>query len=259
MSNETVLITGASAGIGLELARVFAADGCGLVLVARREDKLQELAGRLQGEHGVEVRVLPADLADRGAPQAIFDHLTAEGVAVDVVVNNAGFGAIGPVAALPVERQVDMVQVNVAALVHLTRLFLPGMLQRGRGGVLNVASTAAFQPGPYMAVYYATKAFVLSFSAALAEELRGKPVRVSCLCPGPTYTEFGRVAGAEHVRLFKFGAMDARSVAEAGYRGFRRGRLVVIPGVTNRTGTVFARFLPGTVVRKFVVWLQKPP
>ena len=170
MSSETVLITGASSGIGRELARLFAADHSNLVLVARNQEKLDRLARELREVHGVQVRVLTGDLTDPQSPRVIFDALTAEAVTVDVVVNNAGFGAAGPVVDLPLEKQLDMISVNVAALTHLTRVFLPGMIQRRSGGILNVASTAAFQPGPYMAVYYATKAFVLSFTEALAEE-----------------------------------------------------------------------------------------
>ncbi len=175
---------------------------------------------------------------------------------IDVVVNNAGFGAMGMVAALPVQRQVDMVQVNVHALSHLTRLFLPDMIRRGRGGILNVGSTAAFQSGPGMAVYYASKAFVLSFTEALAEELQGTGVTATCLAPGPTFTEFGAVSGIEHARLFQLGTMDAARVAQAGYRGFRRGRTIVIPGPLNKLGALSVRAVPRTVVRKVVRWLN---
>jgi len=197
MSRETVLITGASSGIGLELARLFAADGSDLVLVARRRERLEELSHELEQSQGIAAEVLVEDLASAAAPQAIFDRLQSEGRTIDVLVNNAGFGAVGPVVEIGLGRQLEMLQVNVVALAHLTMLFLPGMLQRGRGGVLNVGSTAAFQPGPYMAMYYASKAFVLSFSEALAEELRGTPVRVCCLCPGPTRTEFAAAAHIE--------------------------------------------------------------
>ena len=164
---ETVLITGASSGIGLELAKLFAADKSHLVLVARRRDKLEKLAQELRSASGVECRVLPQDLADPAGPRAVFAELTAIGVTVDVVVNCAGFGFLGAVSEIPVQRQVDMVQVNVSSLTHLTTLFLPGMLERGRGGILNVGSVAGFQPGPNMAVYYATKAYVLSYTEAL--------------------------------------------------------------------------------------------
>ena len=170
MKDEIALITGASSGIGLHLARRFAADGSDLVLVARSEAKLNDLAGVLRRQYGIAARVLPKDLSAPEAPQEFFDALQADGVAVDVLVNNAGFGARGAVAELEAERQLAMIQVNVATLTHLTRLFLPSMLERGRGGILNVGSTAGFQPGPNMSVYYATKAYVLSFTEGLAEE-----------------------------------------------------------------------------------------
>jgi hypothetical protein len=256
MPAETALITGASSGIGLELARLFAAEKSGLVLVARSQDKLETLAGELRKNHGAEVMVLPQDLADPAVPQAIFDRLAAQGTSVEVVVNNAGFGSVGTVADLPLQRQLDMVQVNIMALTHLTRLFLPGMIGRGRGGILNVGSTAGFQPGPKMAVYYATKAYVLSFSEALAEELAGTAVRVTCLAPGPTATGFGADSGMDKSLLFKFGEMDAQAVARQGYRGFRRGKLLVIPGLKNKLGAFSVRFAPRGLVRKIVKRLQ---
>lgn len=249
MANETVLITGASAGIGLELARCFAADRSNLVLVARRLDRLDQLAAELRQRHGIEVRTLAADLSHPSEPQTIFDRLAGDGVTIDVLVNNAGFGQVGAIAQIPLQRQLDMVQVNVAALTHLTRLFVPGMIDRHRGGILNVASTAAFQPGPYMAVYYATKAFVLSFTEALADEVASRGIRVTCLCPGPTVTEFASVAEVENAPLFKLGPMSAESVARAGYRAFRRGKLLVIPGALNWFGTFSGRFVPRWLTR----------
>lgn len=256
MPVATTLITGASSGLGWELARLFAADKSNLVLVARSREKLEQLAERARREHGVQARVLVADLADAAAPQAISDQLAAEGVAVDVVVNNAGFGAVGPIAELPLQRQLDMVQVNVVALTHLTRLFLPGMIERRRGGILNVGSTAGFQPGPYMAVYYATKAFVLSFTEALAEELRGTGVRATCFAPGPTTTGFAAAADIEDKLLFKLGPMDAASAARIGYRGFRRGQPIVISGMLNRLGAFGVRLAPRWLVRKITKRLQ---
>jgi len=256
MSVEAVLVTGASSGIGWELAKLFAAAKSNLILVARQREKLEELAAQVRRENGVEVRVLAEDLADPKSPQVIFDALAADGVEVAVLVNNAGFGAVGSVADLPLEKQLDMVQVNVTALTHLTRLFLPSMIQRRSGGILNVGSTAGFQPGPYMAVYYATKAYVLSFTDALADELIGTGVRVTYLAPGPTATEFAAAADLEHKLLFRLGTVDARTVAQAGYRGFRRGRLLVIPGPRNKLGVLAVRFVPRAWVRKVVKRLQ---
>jgi uncharacterized protein len=257
MSQETVLITGASSGIGLELAKLFAADKNNLVLVARNSQRLEQLAETICREYDVEVLVLPKDLTDPTAPQEIFDQLADKGILVDVLVNNAGFGSVGSVLDLPLNRQLDMVQVNIAALMHLTRLFLPGMTERRRGGILNVGSTAGFQPGPYMAVYYATKAFVLSFTEALAEELVGQDVHVTCLAPGPTETRFGADSGMDRSVIFKAGTMDARTVAQMGYRGFRRKTVVVISGLRNQLFAFSVRFAPRALVRKLVKHLQK--
>src|SRR6478752_6589703 len=187
---ETVLVTGASSGIGRELARCFAADGCRLALVARSGGKLQSFAEELRKSRKLDVRTFVVDLAQVDAAFQLQKQLQVAGFKIDVLVNNAGFGAQGSFASLPLERQLDMLQVNVASLTGLTGLLLPEMLRRRRGGVLNVASTAAFQPGPYMAVYYASKAYVLSFSEALAEEMSGTGVTVPCLCPGPVKTNF---------------------------------------------------------------------
>jgi short-subunit dehydrogenase len=255
MSRETVLITGASSGIGRELARRFAADHSDLVLVARSQDKLEALAEEIRSEHGGEARVLAKDLAVRESPGEIRQELEAAGVAVDVLVNNAGFGAVGPMAELDLERQMAMVQVNVAAATHLTRLFLPGMIGRDRGGILNVASTAGFQPGPGMAVYFATKAYLLSLTEALAEELRKTSLHVTCLAPGPTATGFGADSGMERSRLFRMGTMDAATVAAAGHRGFRRGKVLVVPGIQNRMVPLSVRFGPRRLVTKITKWL----
>ena len=202
--NPTVLITGASGGIGEQLARLFAAHRYDLVLVARSVDKLQSLSAELARAHGIQSRVLPADLADPGAPPRLFEAL--QDAAIDVLVNNAGFGARGAYAQIDYQLEARMIQVNVAALAHLTRLFLPGMLARRTGKILNVASTAAYVPGPFMAVYYASKAFVLSFSEALAEEVQGSGVTVTALIPGPTETNFAAIAGTQDsvVGYFEF-------------------------------------------------------
>src|SRR5512137_1041621 len=221
MSVETVLVTGASSGIGLELARCFAADGCRLVLVARKGNVLEALATDLRKAHKIQAQVITTDLAHPDAPARLLAHLQAAGLKVDVLVNNAGFGAQGRFAELPLQRQLEMLQVNITSLTHLTRLLLPGMIERHRGGILNVASTAAFQPGPGMAVYYATKAYVLSFTEALAEELAGTGVTVTALCPGPTQTNFAEAAGARTSRLFNKTAMSAASVAKTGHRAYR--------------------------------------
>lgn len=257
MGDENVLITGASSGIGLELARLFAAAGSDLVLVARREDHLSELADELRADHDITVRVLPADLSQPSAPLAIHEVVRGAAIDIDILVNNAGFGAQGSVAELSIARQLQMMQVNMTTLVELTRRLLPGMIHRGWGGILNVASTAAFQSGPYMAVYYASKAFVLSFTEALAGELAETEIQVTCLAPGPTATGFAAVAGIEDSVLFKAGVLDASKVAWAGYRGLRRGKTLVVPGLRNKFTTTAVRLLPRSLLRRVVAGLQK--
>ena len=254
---RTALITGASSGIGLELATCFARDGYDLVLVARNAAALEALAGELRQAFGVSVITLPKDLSLRDTPTELVEHLTRSSVAVDVLVNNAGFGTHGAFAEADLTEQLEMMQVNMAALTHLTRLCLPGMLARRRGKILHVASTAAFQPGPLMAVYYATKAYVLSFSEALANELRGSGVTVTVLCPGPTQTNFQQRAGVAHIRVMSRRVMDARTVAEAGYRGLMRGKLLVIPGWRNRLLINAVRWLPRQLVTGAVRRLQE--
>jgi short-subunit dehydrogenase len=247
---ETVLITGASSGIGLELAKCFAADGCRLMLVARTQAALEKLASDLRREHHVEAVVLPGDLSLPETPPRIFKELSAQKIAVDVLVNNAGFGAIGPFDELPLERQLEMLQVNITALTALTGLFLPGMIGRRRGGILNVASLAGFVPGPGMAVYYATKAFVLSFTEALAGELEGTGLKVTALCPGPTTTNFGNVAGSKNVKLLRTSRMTGEEVARFGHQAFRCGRVVAVPGLQGKFLIALVRILPRALVRK---------
>jgi short-subunit dehydrogenase len=253
---EVVLVTGASSGIGEALAHRFAASGSTLVLVARREDRLRALAAELAERHGTRTHVRPADLTDASARADLVEGLAADGIDVDVLVNNAGFGQRADFADLSWERQHAMIELNVTALAHLMRAFLPSMLDRGRGGVLNVASTAAFQAGPHMSVYYATKAFVLALSEGVAEEVRGRGVAVSCLCPGPTLTEFAGEADMEGVAAFKYGAMLVEPVARAGYEGFRKGEAVVVPGLANKLGAVGAQLMPRVVSRKLVGKIQ---
>ena len=250
MAKETVLITGASSGIGMGLAKLFAADGSDLVLVARREDRLNELAEELKSEHGIEVHVLPKDLSKKTSPNEIFNHLKKEKIEIDVLVNNAGFGSRGMVSELDTDLQVDMVQVNAAALTHLTSLFLPGIIERGQGGILNVGSLAGFQPGPNLAVYFATKAYVLSFTEALAEEISNPNIKVSCFAPGPVKTEFGEKSDLEDSLLFKLSLMDLEPAVKAGYEGFRKGKTIVIPGLKQQIVPFLNRFTPRLIVRK---------
>jgi uncharacterized protein len=249
--HETVLITGASSGIGLGLARCFAVDGCRLVLVARNTTALQSLAGELQRTHKIETLVLTADLSLPETPKRIFDELTKTGVSVDTLVNNAGFGALGTFAELPLQRQLEMLQVNISALTELTGLFLPGMIQRRNGGILNVGSVAGFEPGPGMAIYHATKAYVLSFTEALAEELVGTNVTATALCPGPTTTNFGKVANfLRERRLKNIPKISAEKVAQYGHDAYRKGRVLAIPGLRNHLIVLLVKILPRRYVRK---------
>ena len=249
---ETVLVTGASSGIGLELARCFAADKSNLVLVARNTGALENLAAKLRREYKIVVQVLTADLARPESSRQIFDELKGSGTVVDVLVNNAGFGLHGGFAELPLERQLAIIQVNISALVALTGLFLPGLIQRRRGGILNVGSVAGFVPGPNMAVYYASKAFVQSFSEALFVELRGTGVRLTNLCPGPTESNFSQTARSFHVREKQVAKMSAAAVAAAGHRAFRAGRCVNVPGIKNVLVVQLAKILPRATVRTIV-------
>ncbi len=250
MAKETVLITGASSGLGMELAKLFAADGSDLVLVARREERLIELADELKSEHGIEVHVLPKDLSKKTAPKEIFNHLNKENIEINVVVNNAGFGNKGSIAELDTDLQLDMIQVNLVALTHLTRLFITGIIERGYGGILNVGSLAGFQPGPNLAVYYATKAYVLSFTEALAEEISNPNIKISCLAPGPVKTEFGEKSDLEDSLLFKMSLMEMAPVVKAGYEGFRKGQTIIIPGLKQQIVPFLNRFTPRLLVRK---------
>ncbi len=254
---RTAVITGAWSGIGRELGFLFARDGYDLVLVARSGAKLAELAEQLKRQHGTSVWVLAKDLSNPAAPDEIYSELAARSVTVDVLVNNAGFGTRGPFWETSLAAELEMMHVNMVALTHLTKLFLKGMLDRRSGKILNVASTAGFQPGPLMAVYYATKAYVLSFTEALSNELKGFGVSVTALCPGPTETGFSQRAGMGDSRLFRGGTMDARTVAQIGYRALMQGKPVVIPGLRNRLLAFSVRLAPRAAVTRITRRLQE--
>src|SRR5947208_6622125 len=243
--NQASLITVASGGIGYEFAELFAQDHSNLVSVARSGSKLALIAYQLQREFGISAKSVALDLASPIAPQFLFDQLQREGILVDILVNNAGYGRFGEFAEIPLEESLGQIQLNVLALTALTRLFVGPMLERRSGQIMNVASTAGVQPGPLMAVYYATKAYVISLSEALANELHRSGVTVTCLCPGATDTEFKKRAGTENTALFrKLRPMDAQTVARAGYRGLMSGKTLVIPGFRNRLLPESARFGP---------------
>jgi len=248
-STLTVLITGASGGIGYELAKLFANDHYNLVLVARSAPKLTQFADELQRQFGVTAKAVPLDLTAAPAPQSLFDQLRRENIGVDILVNNAGYGMFGEFVKVSTEENLGQIQLNITALTHLTKLFLDPMVERRSGKIMNVASTAGFQPGPMMAVYYATKAYVISFSEALADELKGSGVMVTCLCPGVTDTGFQGRAGTDNTVLFKkLRPMDAKTVARDGYRGLMAGKTLVISGFRNWLLAESVRFSPRKLV-----------
>jgi uncharacterized protein len=255
-ARSTALVTGASSGIGLEIARAMAQSKHDLVLVARSMEKLRQLESEFSQSYGVNVCSIEADLGRQDAWHNVASETERRGLQVDWLVNNAGFGAVCDFTEIPYDRQQSMIDVNISALVGLSFLFLPKMISRKYGGILNVASTAAFQPGPGMSVYYATKAFVLSFSEGLYEESRQHGVKVSCLCPGATLTGFGQESGMNRSILFRMGAMKASHVASASYRGWMKGQAIIVPGIKNKLGAMSTRFTPRWVVRRLVRYLN---
>ena len=256
---QTALVTGASGGIGLDLAECLARDGYDLVLTARSADALAQAAERLAREYGVTATPIALDLGAVGGGKRLAEQIAQRGVTVDVLVNNAGYGHAGALTSSDLETQLGMIDLNDRALVELTYLFWDGMLARKRGGVLNVASTASFQPGPLMAVYYASKAFVLSFSEALWEEARGTGVHVSCLCPGPTASKFRERAGTGKTRLAQVSTvMPSMEVAQQGYRGFVDNKRVVVTGARNAAIAWLAPLMPREMLLRMVRNIQSP-
>lgn len=261
MATKTALITGASGGIGLEFACIMAREGYNLVLVARSEDKLNQTASELKAKHNIQVRVIGKDLTSVNAPQEIFDTLNTEGVQIDVLINNAGFAAYGQFATeTALDDELQMMQLNMVTLTLLTKLFVKPMVERRSGKILNVGSTASFQPGPLMAVYYATKAYVLSLSEALARELENTGVTVTALCPGPTESGFQQRAAIEDSKLIRnnmMPMMTSSAVAEQGYQAMMAGKTVVVPGLNNKIGALLPRFVPRGVATRIVMNMQE--
>jgi len=253
----TALITGASAGIGRELARLFAADAHDLVLVARRLPELQALCAELEQQYRVTARAVACDLGSSNELEALLREVGP--LELDYLVNNAGFGRVGSFAELPPEGQTAIIDLNVTAVVRLTRAVLPGMLARKRGRILNIGSTAGFQPGPYMAIYYASKAFVNSFSEALSYETRGSGVSVTLSCPGPTRTEFGARSGVDKSPLFQLGAASAASVARRAYQAMNHGRAMAVHGFLNFLLVQLLRISPRAVIRAITGLLNRAP
>jgi short-subunit dehydrogenase len=257
---QTVLVTGASGGIGLDLAECFAEDGYAVILTARSESALKEAAERLARTYNISATTIPLDLGVPGAGEKLAAEIKTRGLGVDVLVNNAGFGHAGAFDKSQAGDELGMIDLNIRALVELTHIFWPRMLAGKKGGVLNVASTASFQPGPFMAVYYASKAFVLSFSEALWEEARGTGVHVTALCPGPTASKFRERAGTGATRLSTLGTpMPSMSVARMGYDAFLRNRRVVITGARNAVLAGLVPVLPRRVVLNLVRYMQSAP
>ena len=257
MEQDVALVTGASSGIGEALARRIAQNKRNLVLVARRADRLRSLASALEREYGIHAHVLAQDLVQPGAVAALLDKLGAQGLVVDWLVNNAGFGTAGRFADLPVERELEEVRLNVETLVELTGRCLPGMLKRGRGVVMNIASVGGFAPGPYMATYAATKAFVLSFTEAIAAEMRGTGVEVLCVCPGFTRTEFQDKAAVDVHLVPEFAWMSADAVAAEALAAVGK-RAVLVNGTLNSLMTSTLKLVPRTMLTRVVGSLLKP-
>ncbi|HEY4325555.1 MAG TPA: SDR family oxidoreductase [Mucilaginibacter sp.] len=257
---KTALITGASSGIGLEFARVFAREKNNLVLVARSKDKLTELANELQKEHDIYVKVIAADLSKMDEVQKVYDTCKGENIEIEYLVNNAGFGDFGFFAESEWTKTEQMIDLNIKSLTKFCRLFIPDMVQRKSGRVLNVASTAAFQPGPTMAVYYASKSYVLFLSEALYNELKGTGVGVTCLCPGPTESGFTKAASMEESNLFKNKKVPSSAeVAEFGYKAMMKNKMTVIHGFSNYLLANASRFAPRKLVLAITRKVQGEP
>lgn len=243
---KTVLITGASSGFGYEFVKLFAKGNYNLILTARNIERLEEIQNEF---NSLNIALIKKDLSMPHSAKELFDEIKEKGFNIDVLINNAGFGLVGRFDRLDVDRQVDMIELNVSALTELTHYILQEMKQRGNGKILNVASTAAFRPGPLMAVYYASKAYLLSFSEAIAEELRGTGITVTALCPGPSKTNFAKAANVEKTKMFAK-VMDADVVAKLGFKALMKGKRVVVTGNVNKLGTYAVKFLPKRLVVK---------
>jgi uncharacterized protein len=253
----TALITGASGGIGLDLAKIFAKEKIDLVLVARSEDKLLKIKKDLETLSGIKVTIIAKDLSLPNSARDVYDNINEMYLSIDFLINNAGFGYWGTFTETRMEKELQMINLNIVALTHMTKLFAKDMVKRGSGRIMNVASVAAFIPGPFMAVYYATKAYVLSFSQALSEELKDKGVTVTTLCPGPTITGFEDTAELHDSKLFKLlRPVPSNKVAEFGYKAFMKGKRVAIHGLSNRMMIFYLRFIPGFLVLKMVKFIQ---
>jgi len=252
MSDHYTLITGASGGIGLALAEQFAKNKHPLILVARSGDKLQEIAIRFEREYHIPVAPITLDLTESGAPEMLYNSTVAQGMVVQTLINNAGYATYGPFHHIDLKSQLNMMDLNMRVLTEVSHRFIPHLLVQALPRLVNVASTAGFMPGPTMATYYASKAYVLSLSEALAEEYRTSPLAVCCLCPGTTDTDFAKRANVGRARLFQGKLMTAEQVAAYAYIGIQHGDPVIVPGFMNKLATWFPRFLPRNVVSRII-------
>lgn len=256
-SRSFVLITGATAGIGYELAKIYANDGYNLVLVARNIERLEKVKSELNLMYNVNIHTLSIDLSIDNSCEEIFNYVNKKHLTVDILINNAGVGSFGYFKELDINKEVDQININVKALSELTRLFLPTMINNEAGSILNVASTAAFCSGPKMATYYATKAFVLSFTEAIYEEVKGSNIKISCLCPGAVRTEFLDKSGIKKNEIAKKNMMTAKEVAKIAYKDFNKGKLIIIPGVKNKIIVGFNKIVPRSISRKVILLMNK--
>jgi len=252
------LITGASGGIGYDLAKIAAADGKNLILVARSEDKLDQLAVELRKNKLIDVATMAVDLSDEAGVEKLISEVKSRNLTIDTLMNNAGFGDFGDFAKADLAKNMEMIRLNISALTHLTHAFMQGMLKAGKGRIMNVASTASFMPGPGMAVYYASKAYVLSFSEALTRELKGSGVTVTALCPGPTDTGFAKLSGLGHSLMHRMlPPATSLEVAKAGYKAMLTGKAIEIPGIMNKLSAMTPRFSPRSMVRNLIYNIHK--
>lgn len=255
--NKTTLITGASSGIGLEFAKIFAEKEYSLVLVARSEDKLIEIKQDLENKFKIRVKVITKDLSLRNSASEIYEELKKENIEINILINNAGFGEYGKFSDTDWEKELQMINLNIISLTNLTKLFLKDFIAKNSGKILNLGSVASFLPGPYMSVYYATKAYVLSFSEALSQELQNTNVQVTCLCPGATESGFQKASSVNHVRAFVKNIPNSKEVAEYGYRILMQNKTIGIHGIKNKVMIFLTRLTPRFLIRKIVAKVMK--
>jgi uncharacterized protein len=251
-----VLITGATTGIGYELAKLYAKDENNLILVARDEERLKEVKDELEF-YNIKVYTIALDLSEDNSCEKVLDFVNKKNLSVDILINNAGVGSFGYLSEIEIERELKLIDVNIRALTELTKIFLPSMIEHGEGAIMNVASTAAFCAGPKMATYYASKSYVLNFTEALYEELKGSEIKVSCLCPGPVKTSFQEKSGIKKKESAKKALMTPKDVAEIAYRDFKKGKLIIIPGFKNKLIITLNKLIPRSLSRKIILMMNK--